>query len=548
MNRIVECVPNFSEGRDAAKVEQLAAAIAAVPDVVLLDRELDANHHRSVITFAGEPEAVVEAAVRAAAMAVELIDLNHHLGEHPRIGALDVLPFVPLQNVTMEDCIELAHQAGERLARELHIPVYLYERAATRPSRVNLADVRRGEFEGLREEIETDANRQPDYGEPLLHPTAGATAVGARAPLIAYNINLGTADVNLARKIAQAVRGSSGGLQFVKALPIELKDRGQVQVALNMVNYEATPLFRAFEMVQREADRYGVPVVGSEIVGLVPQAALDACADFYLRIENFRTGLILENRLQEALAERARQTPARPAALHVLPTPDETQPVALTNVADEFFDESADAEWLGTFLDDVAAGTFAPGGGSVNAYAGALAAALGSLVCNLTLGKKKYEDVEQETREILEQLEQLDADLRAAVAEDADSQERMVEVMQLPRITEAERLARTSALEQATRGLIGLRMRVAESAFDTLELLDELAEVGNPIAFADLTTGAQLALTALRSTSYQVLSNLGALSDEEFTRLRRLELDDLIARGQEVADGIEARFFQMYPR
>ena len=548
MNRIVECVPNFSEGRDATKVEQLVSAIAAVPDVVLLAHELDANHHRSVITFAGEPEAVVEAAVRAAAVAVELIDLNHHLGEHPRIGALDVLPFVPLQNVTMEDCIELAHQAGERLARELHIPVYLYERAATRASRVNLADVRRGEFEGLREEIETDPNREPDYGEPVIHPTAGATAVGARAPLIAYNINLGTADLTIARKIAQAVRGSSGGLQFIKALPIDLKDRGQVQVAMNLVNYEATPLFRAFELVRREAERYGVAVVGSEIVGLVPQAALNACADFYLRCENFRESLILEKRLQEALDEHARKTPARPGTLHLMPPPVETPPVELMSVADKFFDESAESEWLGTFLDDVAAGTLAPGGGSVTAYTGALAAALGTMVCNLTLGKKKYEEVEHETREILDQLEQVSAVLRAAVAEDADSQERMVEVMQLPRLTEAERLARTSAIEQATRGLIGLRMRVAESAFDTLELLDELAEVGNPIAFADLTTGAQLALTALRSTSYQVLSNLGAISDEDFMRQRRAELDDLLARGQEVADGIETRFFQMYPR
>lgn len=547
MNRIVECVPNFSEGRDVAKVEQLVAAIAAVPDVVLLAHELDANHHRSVITFAGEPEAVVEAAVRAAAVAVELIDLNHHLGEHPRIGALDVLPFVPLQNVTMEDCIELAHQAGERLARELHIPVYLYEHAATRASRVNLADVRRGEFEGLREEIETEPQRDPDYGGPVIHPTAGATAVGARAPLIAYNINLGTAEIEIARKIVQAVRGSSGGLQFVKALPIDLKDRRQVQVSMNLVNYEATPLFRAFELVRREAERYGVSVVGSEIVGLVPQAALNACADFYLRCENFREELILEKRLQEALADHARRTPARPGTLHLMP-PVEAQPVELTSVADEFFDESAEAEWLGTFLDDVMAGTLAPGGGSVTAYAGALAAALGAMVCNLTLGKKKYEDVEHETREILAQLEQVSADLRAAVAEDADSQERMVEAMQLPRSTEAERLARNSAIEQATRGLIGLRMRVAESAFDTLELLDELAEVGNPIAFADLTTGAQLALTALRSTSYQVLSNLGAISDEEFTRQRRAELDDLIARGQEVADGIETQFFQMYPR
>lgn len=547
MNRIVECVPNFSEGRDATKVDQIAAAIAAVPDVVLLAHELDANHHRSVITFAGEPEAVVEAAVRAAAVAVELIDLNHHLGEHPRIGALDVLPFVPLQNVTMEDCIELAHQAGERLARELHIPVYLYERAATRASRVNLADVRRGEFEGLREEIETEPGREPDYGEPVIHPTAGATAVGARAPLIAYNINLSTDDLNVARKIAQAVRGSNGGLQFVKALGIDLKDRGLVQVSMNMVNYEATPLFRAFELVRREAERYGVAVVGSEIVGLVPQAALNACADFYLRCENFREGLILEKRLQEALDERAHRLPARPGTLHLMP-PVEARPVELSSVADEFFDESAEAEWLGTFLDDVAAGTLAPGGGSVTAYTGALAAALGQMACNLTLGKKKYEEVEQETREILEQLEQIGVDLRAAVAEDADSQERMVEAMQLPRGTEAERLARTSAIEQATRGLIGLRMRVAEIAFDTLELLDELAEVGNPIAFADLTTGAQLALTALRSTSYQVLSNLGAISDEEFTKQRRAELDDLLARGQEVADGIETQFFQMYPR
>lgn len=548
MNRIVECVPNFSEGRDKAKVDQIVAAIVSVPDVVLLAHELDANHHRSVITFAGEPEAVVEAALRATAVAVELIDLNQHQGEHPRIGALDVLPFVPLQNVTMEDCIELAHQAGERLARELQIPVYLYERAATRLARINLADVRRGEFEGLREEIETDSDRQPDYGEPVIHPTAGATAVGARAPLIAYNINLETKDLNIARKIAQAVRGSSGGLQFVKALAIDLKDRGLVQVSMNLVNHEASPLFRAFELVRREAERYGVPVVGSEIVGLVPQAALNACADFYLRCENFHESTILEKRLQEALAEYERQTQPQPAKLHLLPTLSETQPLALTSVANEFFEESADAEWLGPFLEDVAAGTLAPGGGSVVAYVGTLATALGLMVCNLTLGKKKYEDVEHETREILDQLEQIGADLRAAVAEDADGQERMVEAMQLPRTSEADRLARMSAIEQATRSLIGLRMRVAENAFDTLELLDELAEVGNPIVFADLATGTQLALTALRSNAYQVLSNLGAISDEEFTRLRRLELDDLIARGQELAAGIEARFFQMYPR
>jgi glutamate formiminotransferase len=255
MNRIVECVPNFSEGRNLAVVERIAAAIAAVPDVVLLDRVLDANHHRSVITYAGEPQAVVEAALRAAAVAVELIDLTQHRGEHPRIGALDVLPFVPIKNVTMDDCVELAHQAGERLARELHLPVYLYERAATRPSRINLADVRRGEFELLREEIETDPDREPDYGAPVIHPTAGATAVGARTLLVAFNINLGTSDLRIAKQLAQAVRGSSGGLQFVKALGINLQNRGQVQVSMNLVNYTASPLFRIFELVRREAER-----------------------------------------------------------------------------------------------------------------------------------------------------------------------------------------------------------------------------------------------------------------------------------------------------
>jgi glutamate formiminotransferase len=302
MNKIVECIPNFSEGRDAAKVEAIAAAIRAVPQVVVLDRTMDGDHHRSVITFAGEPEGVLEAALRAAERAVALIDLNEHAGEHPRMGALDVLPFVPIKGVTMEECVEIARRAGERIARELGVPVYFYERAATRADRVDLADVRRGEFEGLREEIATNPERAPDFGEARLHPTAGAVAVGARPPLIAYNVNLHTEDLGVAKKIAQAVRGRDGGLRCVKALGFELRERRQVQVSMNLVNYEATPIFRAFEMVKREAERYGVRVAGSEVVGLVPQAALNACADFYLQVENFSEDLILEHRLQRALA------------------------------------------------------------------------------------------------------------------------------------------------------------------------------------------------------------------------------------------------------
>lgn len=301
MRKIVECIPNFSEGRDADIIDLIVAAIKAVPGAVLLDRESDADHNRSVVTFVAPPDRVVDAAIAGAKKASELIDLNRHTGEHPRMGATDVIPFVPISGVSMDDCVQLARECGERMWRELSIPVYLYEKAARRPARENLAAIRKGQFEGIRDEIATTESRRPDFGEARVHPTAGLTAVGARPPLIAYNVNLGTSDVEVANKIARAVRHQTGGLRYVKALGFELKDRGIVQVSMNMVNYEGTPLFRAFEMIRREAERYGVPVVGSEIVGLVPQAALNAAADFYLRLEGFTPEQILEQRLQNAM-------------------------------------------------------------------------------------------------------------------------------------------------------------------------------------------------------------------------------------------------------
>src|SRR5436190_5274044 len=303
MRKIVECIPNFSEGRRAGVIDQIVAAIKSVPGAVLLDYESDPNHNRSVVTFVAPPERVVDAAIAAAKKAAELIDLNRHTGEHPRMGSTDVIPFVPISGVTMDECVALARTCGERMSSELGIPVYLYEKAATRPERENLAAVRKGQFEGIRDEIADKDSRRPDFGEARVHPTAGITAVGARPPLIAYNVNLGTADVEIANRIARAVRHLSGGLRYVKALGFELKDRRQTQVSMNMVNYEGTPLFRAFEMVKREAERYGVPVVGSEIVGLVPQAALNDCSDFFLQLENFSAEQILENRLQAALEE-----------------------------------------------------------------------------------------------------------------------------------------------------------------------------------------------------------------------------------------------------
>jgi len=303
---IVECIPNFSEGRRSEVIDQIVSAIESISGAVLLDRESDPNHNRSVVTFVASPDRVVDAAIAAAKKASELIDLNKHTGEHPRMGATDVIPFVPISGVSMEDCVGLARDCGQRMWNELGIPVYFYEKAATRPERENLAAVRKGQFEGIRDEIASNEARRPDFGEPRVHPTAGITAVGARPPLIAYNVNLATSDVEIANKIARAVRHQSGGFHYVKALGFELKDRGIVQVSMNMVNYEGTPLFRVFEAIKREAARYGVAVVGSEIVGLVPQRALNAVADFYLQLENFTEVQILEHRLASAIEEAER--------------------------------------------------------------------------------------------------------------------------------------------------------------------------------------------------------------------------------------------------
>jgi glutamate formiminotransferase / 5-formyltetrahydrofolate cyclo-ligase len=295
--KLVECVPNFSEGRRPEVVDAIVGAMTDVGGIRLLDREMDADHNRAVVTIVGEPEAVLEAAFRGIAKASELIDLTTHKGEHPRMGAADVVPFVPVSGVSMDDCVQLARRLGDRVGEELGIPVFYYEAACTRPSRENLADVRRGQFEGLCQEIGTNPEREPDCGPCRIHPTAGAVAIGARPFLVAYNINLGTTNLSIAKAIAKSIRHSSGGLRYVKAMGFELKDRNIVQVSINMVNFKGTPLFRVFEMVKSEADRHGVPVVGSEVVGLVPADALFDCAEFYLRLENFKRDQILENRL-----------------------------------------------------------------------------------------------------------------------------------------------------------------------------------------------------------------------------------------------------------
>jgi glutamate formiminotransferase len=295
---LVECVPNFSEGRKVETVSRIAEAIESVTGVTVLNRHIDPDHNRSVITFVAAPELIVEAALRAVARAAELIDLSKHQGVHPRLGATDVLPFVPVSGVSVDECVALAHAAGRRIAQELSIPVYFYERAALRPDRIRLENVRGAGFEQLRAEIAANPDRAPDVGEKKLHPTAGAIAVGARPFLIAFNVNLRTNDIAVARRIARAVRERNGGLPFVKALGFELQSRGVVQVSMNLIDYEQTSIARAFAAVQREAERQGVAIDGAEIVGLVPRAALDRSASYFPLIENFRETLVLENLLE----------------------------------------------------------------------------------------------------------------------------------------------------------------------------------------------------------------------------------------------------------
>ena len=457
--RIVECVANFSEGRDADRVEALVSEIRSVAGVIVLDREMDADHNRSVLTFVGEPDAVSEAAFRSVRKAVELIDLTRHSGVHPRIGAADVVPFVPVEGVTLEECVQLAERAGERIWRELTVPVYLYEAAARQPERVNLENIRRGQFEGLREEVQTNPERRPDFGEARLHPTAGATVVGARKFLIAYNINLGTADVDIAKRIAKTIRFSSGGFRYVKAMGVPLASRNLAQVSMNLTDFEQTPVHRVFEAVRAEAERYGVSIVGSEIVGLIPKKALEMAAEYYLRVENFRADLVLENRIAGAIRTSA---------------------------------------WT-DFLDSLAAPTPTPGGGTAAAAAGAMAAALGAMVSRLAkMDASSFEDHRKF--------------LMTAADRDAAAFDQVMAAYKRPK---AER---GPFVEEALHGAALVPLEVFERVAilrSALQLLQKAA----PSKFAsDTETALALCDASAKGAAANVRINLESIEDEVFRK------------------------------
>jgi len=454
--QLVECVPNFSEGRDSAKMDAIVQAILSVPEVVLLDRESDVDHNRCVITFAGPPAAAADAALRGVAKAVELIDLTRHQGAHPRIGAADVIPFIPIEGVTLEECVRLAERVAGEIWSQLRVPVYLYESAARRPDRVNLENIRRGQFEALVREMGAVPERHPDVGDPVCHPTAGAVVVGARKFLIAYNVNLGTPDLSLAKKIAKTIRFSTGGFRFVKSMGVMLAARNQAQVSINLTDFEQTPMHLVFETVRREAERYGVPVVGSEIVGLIPKKAIEMSAEYFLRYENFRPELVLENRIAEAVGSRS---------------------------------------GLPEFLDALAAPTATPGGGSASAAAAAMAAALGAMVTRLA--RQDPEPFEQDRRYFTE-----------AVDRDAEAFQRVMAAYKRPKDE------RAPFVEEALHGATLVPLEALERAHALearLNALEIPARYGS-----DLAVAKALVAAAKTGVLENVNINLASITGDPF--------------------------------
>lgn len=499
MSPLIECVPNFSEARRPEVVSAIVAAIEQGGEeaIQVLDVSSDSDHNRTVITFVGTPEGVELAAFAGIAKAAELIDLNHHTGEHPRLGATDVVPFIPIRDVSMADCIALARRLGERVGRELNIPVYLYEQAATRPERENLANIRKGEYEKLKDEIATHPEREPDYGPKAVGP-AGATVIGARQFLIAYNIYLNTGDVGVAEKIAKAIRHLSGGLRFVKAKGFLVE--GQAQVSMNLTDFTKTPIARVQEMVKREAARYGVAIIRSELVGMMPQAALVDAAQWYLQLDNLSSDQILENRLTGNGETESSET---------------------------------------VFIDRLAAGTATPGGGAASAYAGAMAAGLVAMVARLTLGKKKYAEVEAQMQSVLEGAEKLRANLTTAIAEDSAAFEDVMAAFKLPKATDEEQAARAEAIEQAYVHAAEVPLRVARDSVATLGLAAMAVEHGNLNAISDGGSAAHLAQAALAGAALNVRANAQAVHDDATAEAWLKELSGLEARAAETLEGIK---------
>jgi len=541
--KIVECVPNFSEGRDREKIQAIAREIETTPGVKLLDVDPGESTNRTVVTFVGSPEAVKEAAFRAIKKAAELIDMTKHQGAHPRLGATDVCPFVPVAGVSMEECVQLANEVAARVASELGIPVYLYEAAARRPERQNLANIRSGEYEGLPEKLK-DPDWAPDYGAAVFNPKSGATVIGAREFLIAYNINLNTRDRRLAQEIAlnlreagrakrdengQIIRDASGNpvmqpgkFKFVKAVGWYIEDYGCAQISINLTNYKVSPPHLVFEEAIKEAEKLGLRVTGSEVVGLIPKEAMLMAGRFYLEKQGKSPGVPEEELIQTAIRSLGLNdvAPFDPKKKIIEYRVEETGP-ALFNLS------------LRQFANEVSMESPTPGGGSVAALCGALSSSLSSMVANLTFGKKSYESSWEEMKQVAVKAQSYKDRFLHLVAEDTKAFNRVIEALRLPRGTEKEQQEREAAIEAANQGATLVPLEVLQLSQGLLDLAEIVLFRGNKNSLSDAGVAVATALAAAQGAYYNILINLPNVREETFKAKIKAEAEQLYHRVEE---------------
>jgi glutamate formiminotransferase / formiminotetrahydrofolate cyclodeaminase len=550
MARLVECVPNFSEGRNRAVIDAIADAIRGVADVKLLDVDPGADTNRTVYTFVGPPEAVAEAALKAAQRACDLIDMAKHRGAHPRMGAMDVCPIVPISGVTMDECVEISRGIGRRIAEELNLPVYFYEHAATSEVRRSLANIRAGEYEGLERKLQ-DPAWAPDAGPARFDPRFGAPVVGAREFLIAYNVNLNTRDRKLANEIALNIREGGrlkrdaagnpvtdekgvqvkvpGRLKAVRAIGWYIEQYRQAQVSINLINFKTTPLHVVFETVREEAEKLGLIVTGSELVGLTPLQPLTDAGRFYLRKQGKSAGAPERDVVEIAV---------RSLGLDQLGPFDADKKV----IEYQFRKRGAlVAMPADRFVDEVSSESPAPGGGSVAALAGSLAAALAAMVANLTVGKKGYEAAWAELSDLAERAQSVKDRLVKAVDDDTDAFNAAMAAMRMPKSTPDEQAARNAALEAGYQQAARVPMDTAKACLEAIHLAAVVAEKGNTNSASDAGVAALMARAGVEGAVLNVLINLGSVKDDAFKQACRVESEDLVKEGAARCDQVQAR-------
>ncbi len=534
MDKIVECVPNFSEGKDKSIINAISAAIESVDGVKLLNVDPGEDFNRTVFTFVGEPEPILEAAFRASKVGVALIDMSKHKGEHARMGALDVCPFIPIKDVIDDECIKLSKRFGERMAKELGVPVFLYAKSATKPERIRLPDIRKGEYESLEEKFE-DPSFKPDYGKPKFVPKSGATATGCRDILLAYNINLNTNDKSIASKISGKIRTSGvikkdrdgnkiiGSNGKPERIPGRFKgvqaggmmyDENIAQVSMNLLNYRKVNLHDVFEAVQEEAGKLGVKATGSEIVGLVPKESLILAGKFYSKKEGLK--ISDEEELVSIGIEKlglSELYPFKPEEKVIEYMVEEIGPLVSMKI--------------GGFLSELASDSPAPGGGSVAALAGSLGAALSSMVCNLTIGKEKYADVQQEIKDTLKKSEQLRKELIKLIDEDTEAFNDVMKAFKMPKETEEQKEKRKQAIQKGYKTAAKVPLETAKTCEKILDVAMVVAEKGNKNSITDAAVSALMAQAGVKSAILNIKINLGSIKDDELVEKISFEIDEL---------------------